>query len=204
MDEPSDRDKQVEEGWRSFLEKGEFKSEIRQRRFFRYLPSDPRCKFCNAPFRGPGGVLCRVLLNKAPSKLNPRLCNVCERYAAANLGGAEIELSMLFADVRGSTTLAEQMSTTEFSRLISRFYRVATDVMVNADALVDKLIGDEVTALYTPGFVRDKITHEWRSRLPSCCSRSPATRTRRAPGCRSVRAYTPEKPLWEPWVQSRV
>ncbi len=152
MDEPMDRDKQVEEGWRNFLEKGAFKSEIRQRRFFKYLPTEPRCKFCNAPFHGPGGVLCRVLLDKGPSRMNPRLCNVCEKYATANLGGAEIELSMLFADVRGSTTLAEQMSTMEFSRLISRFYKVATDVMINSDALVDKLIGDEVTGLYTPGF----------------------------------------------------
>ena len=148
MDEPTDRDKQVEEGWRSFLERGE----DRQRRWFRYLPSDPRCKFCNAPFHGPGGVLCRVLLDKGPSRMNPRLCNACEGYAAANQGGAEIELSMLFADVRGSTTLAEQMSITDFSRLISRFYKVATHVMVNSNALVDKLVGDEVTGLYVPGF----------------------------------------------------
>ena len=58
---------------------------------------------------------------------------------------------MLFADVRGSTALAEQVSPTEFSRLISRFYKVSADVMVNSDAMVDKLIGDEVTGLYTPG-----------------------------------------------------
>ena len=152
MDEPKDHDAQIEEGWRSFLEKGAFKSEIRKRRLFKYLPSDPRCKFCNAPFHGAGGALCRAFLNKGQSSLNPRMCNVCERYAADNLGGAEIELSMLFADVRGSTTLAEQMGTTEFSRLISRFYQVCTDVMIHSDALVDKLIGDEVTGLYVPGF----------------------------------------------------
>ena len=93
-----------------------------------------------------------VLLDKGQSKMNPRMCNVCEHYAADNLGGAEIELSMLFADVRGSTTLAEQMGITEFSRLISRFYQVSTDVMIQSDALVDKLIGDEVTGLYVPGF----------------------------------------------------
>ena len=145
-------DAEIEAGWRSFLELGEFKSEVRQRRLFRHLPSEPRCKFCNAPFHGPGGVLCRALLNKGQSNMNPRMCNICERFASANLGGAEIELSMLFADVRGSTTLAEQMGNADFSRLISRFYRVSTDVMVHSDALVDKLIGDEVTALYVPGF----------------------------------------------------
>ena len=103
MDAQTDRDKQIEEGWRSFLEKGEFKSEIRQRKLFRHLPSDPRCKFCNAPFHGAGGALCRALLDKGQSTMNPRLCNICEKFAAENLGGAEIELSMLFADVRGST-----------------------------------------------------------------------------------------------------
>jgi adenylate cyclase len=59
---------------------------------------------------------------------------------------------MLFADVRGSTTLAEKMSPTVFSRLINRFYVVATDVLVRTDALVDRLIGDEVIGLFIPGF----------------------------------------------------
>lgn len=152
MDEKTDRDAQIEEGWRSFLERGEFKGEIRQRRFFQYVPSERRCKFCNAPFHGPAGFLVKVLLDKGPSRHNPRFCNACENFAVKNLGGAEIELSMLFADVRGSTSLAEQMSATEFSRLISRFYEVATEVMIKSDAIVDKLIGDEVTGLYAPGF----------------------------------------------------
>jgi len=59
---------------------------------------------------------------------------------------------MLFADVRGSTPLAEQMSAREFSRLMNRFYAVATDVLVQSDALVDKLVGDEVIGLFIPGF----------------------------------------------------
>jgi len=59
---------------------------------------------------------------------------------------------MLFADVRGSTALAEKMSPIDFSRLINRFYVVATDVLVRTDALVDRLIGDEVIGLYIPGF----------------------------------------------------
>lgn len=148
----AEHDARIEDGWRSFLEKGEFASEIRQRRLLRHLPSDPRCKFCNAPFQGVGGAVVRALLNKGQSSMNPRMCNVCEHYASDHLGGAEIELSMLFADVRGSTTLAEQMSTAEFSRMISKFYEVGSDVMVHSDALVDKLIGDEITGLYVPGF----------------------------------------------------
>jgi adenylate cyclase len=65
-------------------------------------------------------------------------------------GGAEVELSLLFVDVRESTTMAEGMSATEFSQLMNRFYRVATDVLIRTDAFIDKLIGDEVMAVYIP------------------------------------------------------
>lgn len=67
-------------------------------------------------------------------------------------GGAEVELSMLFVDARGSTSLAEQMTATEFSRLMDRFYKAATKVLIKTDAYIDKLVGDEVVALYLPLF----------------------------------------------------
>ncbi len=69
-------------------------------------------------------------------------------------GGAEVELSMLFVDVRGSTTLAEQMSPREFSRLMNRFYKAATAVLIKTDAFIDKLVGDEVIGFYLPIFAR--------------------------------------------------
>jgi adenylate cyclase len=150
--EPEAIDPQVEARWRSFLEKGEISHERRMRAIFRWLPKNPRCKNCYAPFEGIGAFLVRTVYGKRPSKLNPRLCNVCEDFADKFQGGAEIELSLLFADIRGSTTIAEKMSTTDFSRLIDRFYRAATDVMIRSDALIDKLIGDEVTGLYVPGY----------------------------------------------------
>lgn len=84
------------------------------------------------------------------SRYNPRFCEACERFD--HPGGAEVPLSMLFADVRGSTALAEQMSALEFGRLINRFYTLATDVLVRTDALVDRLVGDEAVGLYFPGF----------------------------------------------------
>lgn len=122
-----------------------------QRRYhiFGMLPSDPRCKLCNAPFRGIGKLLMR-LIGKRQSKQNPYFCDAC--MTSAPLGGAEVELTMLFADVRGSTTLAERMSASEFSELLKRFYKVATEVLVKSDAFIDKVVGDEVIGLYVPGF----------------------------------------------------
>lgn len=59
---------------------------------------------------------------------------------------------MLFADVRGSTGLAEDVGTAEFSKLVNRFYKAVTKVLIQSDALIDKLIGDQAAGIYTPGF----------------------------------------------------
>lgn len=90
------------------------------------------------------------MMGRDQSRYNPRYCMQCDRFE--HPGGAVIELTMLFADVRGSTTLAEQLGAHEFSQLMNRFYSVATDVLVKSDALVDRLIGDEVIGLYVPVF----------------------------------------------------
>ena len=58
---------------------------------------------------------------------------------------------MLFADIRGSTAIAEHMEPSAYAALLNSFYRVATEVLVRHDAIVDKLIGDEVMALFIPG-----------------------------------------------------
>jgi adenylate cyclase len=139
----------VEEQWYRMLMEGENIPHTLHR-VFGALPSGPRCKMCNAPFKGPGGVLMHFV-GRDQSRLNPRYCESCERFE--HRGGAEIVLTMLFADVRGSTTLAERMSAREFSQLLNRFYAVATDVLVQSDAMVDKLVGDEVIGLFVPGMV---------------------------------------------------
>jgi adenylate cyclase len=121
------------------------------RHIFRLIPSGPRCKFCLGPFHGIGGALFRMI-GKAPSSLTPQLCNQCYGFASKHLGGAEIELTMLFADVRGSTPLAASMSPMAYSQLISRFFGVANEVFIRSDALLNRLVGDQVIGLYVPGF----------------------------------------------------
>jgi adenylate cyclase len=113
------------------------------------LPSDPRCKLCGAPFKSWGGFLMHVF-GRDQSRYNPRFCEKCKVFE--HPGGAEVSLTMLFADVRGSTKLAEQMGAREFSRLINRFYSVASHVLIQTDAMVDRLLGDEAIGLYIPGF----------------------------------------------------
>jgi adenylate cyclase len=148
-----ENDMTVEKAWEMILTTGREYTDVgRMRHLLRLLPRNPRCRICNAPFKGFGGTLVKMFYGKQPARANPLFCNACEVFASKHPGGAEIELAMLFADIRGSTTLAEKLGSREFRHLIDRFFRVATDVLVHSDGLIEKLIGDEVAALYVPGF----------------------------------------------------
>src|SRR5437588_6393721 len=116
-------------------------------RLMRRLPADPRCRLCRAPFGGIGGRVMRRL-GFGPSRKNPTLCNTC--FEKAPMGGVEMETGVLFADVRGFTSLAEGMAPDDVAEILNRFYAAATKVLTRS-AIIDKLVGDEVMALYLPG-----------------------------------------------------
>jgi adenylate cyclase len=141
----------IEQMWHDWFMTDAFKVEKQVIHFLSVLPHDPRCKFCNAPFQGFGGMIVRTFWGKKQSSLNPRFCNICEDFANKYPGGSEVEMAMLFVDVRGSTALSEQMSPTEFQRLINRFYVEATHIITREDGLVEKLAGDAVAAFWGAG-----------------------------------------------------
>ena len=119
------------------------------RRLFKHLPTQPRCKFCAAPFRGAASPFMR-LIGKGPWPKNPKYCGSCFKQMTEHHGGAEIECSLLFADVRGSTPLAEGMRPADFRGLMERFFDTAAVVLVDHDAIVDKFVGDEVIGIFVP------------------------------------------------------
>lgn len=133
--------------WQTILTKGHA-SLVRARHVFRYVPSAPRCKVCNNPFGGLGGRAFRMA-GFRPSRKNPNLCSRC--CDALPVGGAEVDVAVLFADVRGSTSLGEHGPAHQFAALLNRFYREATRTLVRHDAVIDKLIGDEVMAFFVQG-----------------------------------------------------
>ena len=61
-----------------------------------------------------------------------------------------MDIAVMFADVRGSTSLAEGMDATAYAALLNRFYKAARDVLVGYHAIIDKMIGDEVMAFFLP------------------------------------------------------
>jgi adenylate cyclase len=118
---------------------------------FRALPSSPRCGICGAPFAGVGRWVVGPL-GYRPSRKNPTVCGTCVEYSPP--GGMTQYVGVLFADLRGFTARFDGGDPREASLLLRRFYRCAEDVLF-PDAVIDKLIGDEVMALYLPDLKPD-------------------------------------------------
>lgn len=133
-------------------------------RIFKHVPGDPRCRLCRIPLGGIAGPVLR-LTGRRPARYNPHFCNACEVWSTNHPGGAVIDLSVLFADVRGSTALAEAMGPSLFADLMQGFYRVSHNVFTESDAFVDTPVGDEVRAFYFPVFTPDHAAAAMRTAL---------------------------------------
>lgn len=118
---------------------------------YKILPSNPHCSECGIPMAGVGGNALRFM-GSAPSSFSSRLCSACEKGARKHEGGAEVELTMLFADVRNSTPLAEEKGVAGFKDLINRFFKEASRVLIEHNAMVNRLVGDQVIGLFVPRF----------------------------------------------------
>jgi len=139
--------------WRAIL-MGTDPQFARTRAWLKHVPGEPRCKMCAAPFGGLGRPFMHYL-GRDRWKKNPTYCAFCFQVISTMHGGAEIEGSFLFADVRGSTALAERISPTEFRRQLDRFYDASARIVVERDGIVDKFVGDEIMAIFIPALAHD-------------------------------------------------
>ena len=121
------------------------------RKTMKRVPSSPRCKLCAAPFEGLGGAVLRHF-GYARFAANPALCVKCiGEFRKHGLTGAEIPVTLLFADIRGSTGIGERLRPGEFRAYLDRFYRIGGDAILAHDGLVDKVVGDEIIGLFFGG-----------------------------------------------------
>lgn len=122
-----------------------------QHKFHNRLPSPPRCRLCKAPFKGIGGLFLRFR-GKRPAKRNPNYCSACDDFLANNPGGAEVPMSLLYADIRSSTEFTRTHSPAEVSKRINAFLDLATQEIVERDGFVVAFYGDCIVANWPPGF----------------------------------------------------
>lgn len=121
-------------------------------RALRKLPAPPRCKLCQAPFNGPFAPILRVLGFRRWA-LNQQICRFCVRDLEKHSGGAEIPVSLVYVDIRGSTEIAEQMNPREFSDGLGHYLAVVGGEVDAEQGVIDHMAGDGVLAMWIPAFV---------------------------------------------------
>jgi adenylate cyclase len=90
------------------------------------------------------------LIGKVPWPKNPKFCSSCFKQLTQHHGGAEIDCSLMFADVRGSTSMAEGMRPSEVHDVMDRFFDIAARALVEHDAIVDRFVGDQAIGIFVP------------------------------------------------------
>jgi adenylate cyclase len=152
--EPARLPPEEEAHWRALLTGTDPDMQMLRRRW-RRVPSGPRCKVCSAPFHGVGKVLTRVVMH-GQSTSNPTMCQMCFGKLSNHPGGAELDISIVFADIRGSTAIAERIGPAAFRAALQEFYRLAARSIEDRDGFVDKFLGDGVMALFVPVLAGDR------------------------------------------------
>ena len=119
------------------------------------MPLVNMCKGCWCQMRMPifiGGPLAipfRVL-GLRRSRMNPNLCNLCEtmfRWVKRNKQ-ITLPLTVLCADLRGYTAMAQTVDHTAVARLLEVFYGHCGSAIWERDGLINKFMGDSVLALF--------------------------------------------------------
>ena len=147
---------------------------VRARRVFRYLPSSPRCKLCNNPFGGVGGRISASPASGHRARTPTSARGAATRFRPAAPRWTSPCCSPTSAAPRGSASRSGRPTS---RALLNRFYAAATQTLLRHDAVIDKLIGDEVMAFFVHGITARTIAvARWR-RASICSGRSATARS---------------------------
>ena len=85
-----------------------------------------------------------------PSRMNPNTCTICELMFTKVMKARKITIdaTILFADLRGYTSLSQSQSSEAVSGLLDAFYDECAHAIWERDGLLNKTIGDAVMAIF--------------------------------------------------------
>lgn len=91
----------------------------------------------------------RFILDAFKSYVSPQLLKELTRnHQRLSLGGEEREVTLLFSDIRGFTTLSEALDSTRLVQLLNTCFDPLTRVIVANGGMLDKYIGDAIMAIF--------------------------------------------------------
>lgn len=85
-----------------------------------------------------------------PSRMNPNTCTICELMftKVMRVRKVSIDATVLFADLRGYTSLSQSLSADAIAGLLDAFYDECAEAIWEQDGLLNKTIGDAVMAVF--------------------------------------------------------
>jgi adenylate cyclase len=94
-----------------------------------------------------------VQLSALERFLSPAISRkIAAEAADIRLGGESQRITLLFADVRGFTTMAEKMKPREAVEVLNEFFARMTNVIFEHEGTLDKYLGDGLMALFGAPF----------------------------------------------------
>lgn len=101
------------------------------------------------PLRGPASIPFRAF-GIRPSRMNPNTCTICELMFTRVMKARKItvDVSVLFADLRGYTSLSQSLSADSVSSLLDDFYDECAAAIWEFDGLLNKTVGDAIMAIF--------------------------------------------------------
>ncbi|MBI5595080.1 MAG: adenylate/guanylate cyclase domain-containing protein [Elusimicrobia bacterium] len=77
------------------------------------------------------------------------------RSGGVDLGGEEIEATVLFCDIRNFTPMSETMTPKEVVGFLNLYFSFVTEPIMENHGVINKFMGDAVMAVYTPALGSD-------------------------------------------------
>jgi class 3 adenylate cyclase len=116
-------------------------------------PSEKFCGSCGAEIRGLGveGLAVRGKSQSlTPNPLSYPPKHLADKILTSRgaLEGERKQVTVLFADVKGSMELEEQLDPEEWSQIMSRFFTLLSAGVERFEGFVDKFTGDGIMALF--------------------------------------------------------
>jgi adenylate cyclase len=76
------------------------------------------------------------------------VARLAEMPGALELGGLQRELTLLFCDIRGFTTISEGLNASELTHFLNQYLTPMTDAILDREGTIDKYMGDAIMAFW--------------------------------------------------------
>lgn len=76
------------------------------------------------------------------------MADILNHIDDVKLGGKRAEVTVLFADIRGFTSISETLEPEEVSSILNQYFSAMTPIILNNGGMLDKFMGDALMAIF--------------------------------------------------------